>query len=262
MTKISTAKRSFIIVFIVMFIISLCMGGLFVKYPNNVSANAEDDKTYTVKELFSVDDWVTITEPKKIGTGNTSENILDYDFFPQGSVIQSEKPYNGEIVPTFTKDVSVVFKFINPNATAYSTAHNFNSDNNGDFKFIITDLTDENNYFIIHYTSEGNVQLEYPNDSGDIVIIGKKEVYPKFNNISQNINMFSLEWGGAKNDELNVIISCNHHGKALFLLGCFNDITASKISFPNGYKISFSWKKPLLFLPKELAKCLSTTEWF
>ncbi len=239
MTKISRVKRSFIIVFLVAFIVSLCMGGLLIKRTNSVSANAGDDKTYTVKELFTVDEWVTISEPKKVGT------TLESDCFQQGSVFQSERPYKGEIVPTFTGDASLVFKFIHPNAgvgeNSYYTSNNFRVDNNGDFKFIITDLTDESNYFIVHYTSEGNVQIEYPNEDGDLVVYGKHAVYPRFNNLSENVNMFSLEWAGENNDELNVIVSCDYYSKALLLLGCFNNVTIpKKMNFPNGYKISFS----------------------
>lgn len=245
MTKISTAKRSFIIVFIVMFIISLCMGGLFVKYPNNVSANAEDDKTYTVKELFSVDDWVTITDPQKVGTGIISENDGDNDYFAQGSVIKSDKPYTGEIVPTFKKDASLVFKFVNPEATTYASSLRDGTDNNGDFKFYITDLTDESNYFIIHFTKDGTVQVEVPNkETGELQTVGLVHGgayrYPRFNNITQNINFLNLYWSGAKNDELNIITSWGNHSKCLLLLASFNGVITDKIQFPNGYKITFA----------------------
>ncbi len=226
-------KNIFLVAFLFVFTLSLDLSGILNGRNKRVFAEAAE-RTYTVSDFFTLDEGVTMTETKTIGTGNTA--VDKYDTFPEGSVIISDKPYKGEIVPTFKNNASIIFKFMDPNRNGGYAQKSFGGDNNGEFKFYFTDLQDSSNYFIIHYLSDGTAQVEYPTDEG-LQVARTIGLNAKFNNDTPVANFIDLTWVG---DELSVILAFGAWHNSLKTLATFGQNGLPKISFPNGYKISFS----------------------
>ena len=238
---------------------SVAIGGLGFSSlePSSAWASMTDGtKTYGYSDMFTLSESAEITQPKVLGTDKYVANALHLSqFFLNGSVIKSDKPYNGEINATFTGDASLAFRFINEDypdkKVAYSST---NFDGRGEFKFYITDATDPTNYFIIHYltsdslydswgnTVRSKIVVEYPTETGIMQYTKSITDFNQgFNNTSQTQNVLNFVWGGESGDELAISIEQGYFSTNFIPLVVFDgNKYLPKVNFPNGYKISFS----------------------
>ncbi len=221
-------------------ILSLLLGcvtfliGFIQKDTRKALAEETATESVNVEDYFSVNSDVTVTKSVQVGA-----TVSDCGF-QYGVVLSSDKAYSGSIVPTFKGDASIAFKFPHPTATTFSTGTKTGGDGNGDFKFIVTDVVDPSNYIVVHYMQGQSVRIEYPTENG-MKYLTSVVSNPGFNNNSFLCNILDLSWGGANGDELTVCITKDSWAPVA-VLAAFTGATEDlpKMSFPNGYKISFA----------------------
>ncbi len=192
----------------------------------------------------------TLSDVKRIGNKKVVANdIGQTDNFSYGRVVEADGAYSGEIVPVFTKDFSVAYKFPDPTMTeddSYGNAPNGywdSSTGDGNFKFTFTDVNDENHYVTVEFAPEnpqGNDAQYQP-----VLYVGYSQdgVWARayrnifgsagFNNTSSQHNLLELTWDEEGN--LWVTRSGSRFSENLQYI-----VNLGKVSFPNGYKVSFS----------------------
>ncbi len=199
--------------------------------------------TYTVSDFFRLGEGARFSERLGLGSSAFEKDEGQYNPFPFGYAIVGDQPYSAEIVPTFTDNFSTIFKFPVVGKSWNYANKGHGGDNNGDFKFYFTDVEDESNYFIVHYTSEGNVQVEYPAVEGEqdvLKVVGTLAMTAKFHPDSTTAHFLDLTW--SEDGILDVIVSFGGFGSSLKSIATFDGTEKGlpKISFPKGYKVSFA----------------------
>ncbi len=227
----SCKKRWSLIMLCIVFAFMTSVLGFARMFTRKASA----ENTVNVIDYFSVNSQAEITTNVQVGNNTAGDS-----FFPYGLLIKSEKAYSGDIVPTFRGDSSIVFRFMHPTSTNFSSGTKTGGDGNGDFKFTITDLFDAGNYLVVHFMQGQTVRVEYPTESG-MKYLPAVTFQPGFNNVSFNFNLLDLKWSGENNDELVIsTTTATWSGSSPLVKFDGSKEELPKMTFPHGYKISFS----------------------
>lgn len=237
-------------------------GAYVVTYTAVDSHGVSNTATYTIEvldgarnisyeSLFTLNK-ATISAPQQIGFHrpiNNTGNAANYDygtptnnnFWPSGSVITADGPYDGKINATFTGDASLQFKF--PKTSGAITAqdgggHKKNTE--GAFKFKIYDAKNVDNYIVVDFnaTEKNKIAVYYLKD-GVLTREGRGiGVDLGFENGTQQMNVLEVTWEG---DKLCITTNYSSNANTFVYLAVLDTTTNADLAKfkTNGYKISF-----------------------
>ena len=237
-------------------------GAYVVTYTATDVNNVTNTATYTIEvldgarnisyeSLFTLNN-ATITDPMQIGFHrpiNNTGNAANYDygtprnnnFWPYGSVITADGPYDGKINATFTGDASLQFKF--PKTSGAITAQDGGGqkkNTEGAFKFKIYDAKNVDNYIVVDFNAtENNKIAVYYLKDGVLTREGRGiGVDLGFENGTQQMNVLEVTWEG---DNLCITTNYSANANTFVYLAVLDTTTNADLAKfkTNGYKISF-----------------------